>query len=63
MAGGALLRDQPTSRTFRKNESDCPVPRNSTAIVTALMMNKSAIEKLPQSFPNLALGLGYRWQI
>ena len=37
-----------------KYESACSTPMNSTTTVTALMMNRSDTEKLPQNFPNLA---------
>src|ERR1700678_700832 len=37
-----------------KNESACSTPMNSTTMVTALIMNRSATEKVPQNFPNLA---------
>jgi hypothetical protein len=37
-----------------KNDSACCTPMNSTSIVTALTMNRSATEKKPQYLPNLA---------
>ena len=42
---------QPLDRP--RNESPCSTPMNSATMVTALMMNRSATENVPHSFPNL----------